>query len=107
MPALAGWDWTVEERDIARMAYDFINKNAADSPELAELLPEPLRGQWRERAGDRFLRVKYSGFGGGKFVIYSKKSGASFAGKDAAGVAGNGLATAAYRRACQQAHRSR
>jgi RecA-family ATPase len=72
------WDWIREERDIARMAYDFINKNVGDSPELAELLPEPLLSQWRERtaAGDRFLRIKYSGFGGGRFVIYSRKTAA-------------------------------
>jgi hypothetical protein len=72
----AGWDWIREKRDIERMAYDFVNKNCGETPELIELLPEPLLSQWREReaAGDRFLRVKYSGFGGGRFVIYSRKA---------------------------------
>jgi hypothetical protein len=72
----ADWDWSRERRDVERMAFDFINKNVGDSPELAELLPEPLLSQWRERAtaGDRFLCVKYSGVGGGRFVIYSRKA---------------------------------
>lgn len=75
----AQWDWATEKRDVERMCFDFINKNGGESPELVELLPEPYLGQWRakEAAGDRCIRMKYSGFNGGCFVVYSRKARAA------------------------------
>jgi RecA-family ATPase len=74
-----GWDWRKEETRIRRMIYDWFNKQVGEHPALVDQLPEPFHSQWRakEAAGDRCLRIKYSGFAGGCFVVFSRKAKAA------------------------------
>jgi RecA-family ATPase len=75
-PRCAEWSWLKEERDVFRMAFDFINKHHQESPELVELLSEAFYNEWRKReaAGDTHIQVHWSGFNGGCFCIRCRKA---------------------------------
>jgi hypothetical protein len=71
-PECANWDWDEERRAIERMAYDFINKHAADSPELVDQLPERLRDSWHRRVEAGHEHVKVSFFPSSGWCVRSR-----------------------------------
>jgi hypothetical protein len=61
VPECAGWDWDEERRTIERMCFDFINKRAAEKPDLIDQLPEGLRDSCNRRreADHEHIRVSF------------------------------------------------
>jgi AAA domain/Bifunctional DNA primase/polymerase, N-terminal len=71
VPECADWDWAKEERDIAKMAFDFVCKHAVERPNLVDLLPLSLHERWRAReaAGESRIKIWWSGVNGGSWCI--------------------------------------